>query len=158
MGMKDICTCHMFGVWEESAHLSGILVSISTSIVPQSLGCFLLDWILPDVCYASCCCTFLCSFIMSQVSTTTAMTTTPPVTVMSSGMSPLSLVTMAPYLMGLPATLGKHDVVLPPLTPRALQFYWPCLCATAATSISDASSGLCQLCHGSSTGKFPFQN
>ena len=54
---------------------------------------------------------------MSQVSTSTAVTTTPPVTVVSSGMSSLSLVTMA--LMGLPTTLGQHDVVLPPpLTPR----------------------------------------
>ena len=35
---------------------------------------------------------------------------------------------------------------------------WPCLCATAATSIFDASSGLCQLCHGSSLGRFLFQS
>ena len=56
---------------------------------------------------------------MSQVSASTAMTTTPPVTVVSSGMSSLSLVTMAPSLMGLPITLGQHDLVLlPPLTPR----------------------------------------
>ena len=31
-------------------------------------------------------------------------------------------------------------------------------CATAATSIFDASSGLCQLCHGFSTGRFLFQS
>ena len=56
---------------------------------------------------------------MSQVSTTMAMTTTPPVTVVSSGMSSISSVTVAPSLMGLPTTLGQHDVVLPPpLTPR----------------------------------------
>ena len=36
--------------------------------------------------------------------------------------------------------------------------YWLCLCATAATSIFDASSGLCQLCHGLSTGRFLFQS
>ena len=55
---------------------------------------------------------------MSQVSTTVAMTT-PLVTVASSGMPSLSLVTMAPPLMGLPTMLGQHDVVLPPpLTPR----------------------------------------
>ena len=36
--------------------------------------------------------------------------------------------------------------------------YWPCLCATAATSIFNASSGLCQLCHGFSTGRFLFQS
>ena len=56
---------------------------------------------------------------MSQVSTSTAMTTTPPVTVVSSDMSFLSSVTMAPSLMGIPTLLGQHDVVLlPPLTPR----------------------------------------
>ena len=35
---------------------------------------------------------------------------------------------------------------------------WPVHCATATSSISDASSGLCQLCHGSSTGRFLFQS
>ena len=51
---------------------------------------------------------------MSQVSTTMAMTTTPPVTVVSSGMSSVSSVTVAPSLMELPTTLSHHDVVLPP--------------------------------------------
>ena len=58
-------------------------------------------------------------FIMSQVSISTATTTTTPVTMVSSGMSSLLLVTMAPSLLGLPTMLGQHDVVLsPPLTPR----------------------------------------
>ena len=35
---------------------------------------------------------------------------------------------------------------------------WPCNCAAAAASISDASSGLYQLCYGSSTGGFLFQS
>ena len=52
---------------------------------------------------------------MSQVSTTTAMTTTPLVTVVSSGVSSLSLVTMAPSLIVLPAPLGQCNVVLLPL-------------------------------------------
>ena len=51
---------------------------------------------------------------MSHVSTT-VMTTTPPVTVVSSGLSSVSSVTMAPSLVGLPATLGQHEVVLLPL-------------------------------------------
>ena len=56
---------------------------------------------------------------MSQVSTSTGMTTTPPVTVVSSGMSSLSSVIMALSSMGLPTALGQHNVVLlPPLTPR----------------------------------------
>ena len=66
-------------------------------------------------------CSFLCSvFIMSQASTTTAMTTTPPVTVVHSSMSCLlSVVTMAPSLMGLSVISGQHDaVLLPTLTPR----------------------------------------
>ena len=56
---------------------------------------------------------------MSQVSIIMAMTTTSLVTVVSSGLSYLSSVTVAPSLMGLPITLGQSDVVLPPLlTPR----------------------------------------
>ena len=55
---------------------------------------------------------------MSHISTT-AMTTTLPVLVVSSGLSSISSVTMVPSLVGLPATLGQHEVVLPPpLTPR----------------------------------------
>ena len=59
-------------------------------------------------------------FIICQTPTTTAMATTPQVTVVYSGtLSLLSVVTMVPSLMGLPATSGVHDVVLlPPLTPR----------------------------------------
>ena len=53
---------------------------------------------------------------MSQVSTSTTTITTPPVTVVSSSMSSLSLVTMAPSLMGLPTRFGQHDVVL--LSPQ----------------------------------------
>ena len=55
---------------------------------------------------------------MSHVSTM-AMTSTPPVMVVSSGLSSVLSVTMAPCLMGLPATLGQHEVVQPPpLMPR----------------------------------------
>ena len=55
---------------------------------------------------------------MSDASTT-AMTATPPVMVVSSGLSSISSVIMTPSLMGLPATLGQHEVVLlPPLMPR----------------------------------------
>ena len=35
---------------------------------------------------------------------------------------------------------------------------WPCHCAVAVTSVPDAFSHICQLCHGSSTGKFLFQS
>ena len=55
---------------------------------------------------------------MSHVSTM-AMTTTPPITVVSSGLSSVSSVTVVPSLMGLPVTLDQHGVVqLPPLMPR----------------------------------------
>ena len=51
---------------------------------------------------------------MSHVSIT-AMTTTPPVRVVSSGQSSVSLVTVAPSLTGFPVTLDQHGVVqLPP--------------------------------------------
>ena len=102
---------------------------------------------------------FLCSvFITSQA---TATTTTPPVTVMCSGASSLTMtVTMVPTLMGLPVTLVQHDVVLsPPLMLRdTKRCCWPCYCAAAATSIPDTSSGMYQLCLGSSTVKFLFQS
>ena len=55
---------------------------------------------------------------MSHISSM-ATTTTPPVTVVSSGPSSVSSVTLAPSLTGLPATLGQCEVVLPPpLMPR----------------------------------------
>ena len=55
---------------------------------------------------------------MSHVSTM-AMTTTPLVMVMSSGLSSISSVAMAPSLRGIPATSGQCEVVLlPPLMLR----------------------------------------
>ena len=66
-----------------------------------------------------------------------AMTTTSPVTVVSSGMSSLSLVTMATSLMGLPSTFGQPDVVLPPpLTPRC----FGCVIGLASVSQQQPSS------------------
>ena len=102
-----ICMCyggtpHMLGVWghQHICQVSGVCQYIHWMSIMLHLVPFL-------------------QFIMSQVSTTMATTTTLPVTVVSSGMSSLSSVTMAPSLMGLCTTLGQHDVVLPPpLTPR----------------------------------------
>ena len=55
---------------------------------------------------------------MSLVSTM-AMTTTSPVTVVSSGLSSVSSVTVAPSLMGIPVLLDQGGVAqLPPLMPR----------------------------------------
>ena len=102
----------------------------------------------------------LCSlFIMSLASATMAMTTIPLVTVVcSSTSSILTTATMAPSSMGRPVTSGHHDVVLPPpLTLRNSKCCWPCHCTIALTSVSDASSSLCQLCHGSFAGRFLFQ-
>ena len=50
---------------------------------------------------------------MSHVSTT-APTTTPPVTVVSSGLSSVSSVTVAPSLTGFPVSLDQCGVVQPP--------------------------------------------
>ena len=47
------------------------------------------------------------------------MTTTPPVTVVSSGLSLVSSGTVAPSLTGFPVSLDQHGVVQPPpLMPR----------------------------------------
>ena len=43
-----------------------------------------------------------------------ALTTTPPVMVVSSGLSSVSLVTVAPSLTGFPVSLDQHGMVLPP--------------------------------------------
>ena len=55
---------------------------------------------------------------MSHISTT-APTATPPVTVVSSSMSSVSSVTVAPSLTGFPVSLDQHGMVpTPPLMPR----------------------------------------
>ena len=92
--VRHFCVCQYI-------HLSSQFIS-HTSCFPSLWVASLLDWMSMDVCYASCCCSFLCSvFIMSQVSTTMAMTTTPPVTAVCSGMSSLlSVVTWPPPLWG----------------------------------------------------------
>ena len=111
--VRHFCVCQYIHCL--SVHNSH--TSCSSSLWVASL----LEWMPMYVCYASYCRTFLCSvFIMSQASTTMATTTTPLVTaVCSSTSSLLSMVTMAPSLMGLSVTSGHYDVVLPPpLTPR----------------------------------------
>ena len=50
---------------------------------------------------------------MSQV-LTTALTTTPLIMVVSSGLSSVSSVTVAPSLTGLPVSLDQHGMVPPP--------------------------------------------
>ena len=55
---------------------------------------------------------------MSHISTM-AMTTTPQVMVVSSALSAVSSVTVAPSLTGFPVSLDQHGVVQPPpLMPR----------------------------------------
>ena len=111
--------------WGVSVHLSGILVPVITSIClsvhithascsPSLWVASLLDWVLIDVCYVSCCCS-LCLKLLLQWLWLLLLQL-----LVSSGMSSLlSVVTMAPSLMGLPATSHQHDVVLPlPLIPR----------------------------------------
>ena len=130
--LGGIFTPHLsWGLWGASVHLSGIPVSVCTSIflsihksyqlLPIIVGCFLtgLDAYVCLLCVMLLFLTLWC-LIMPQASTTTGMTTTLPVTGVCSGMSSLlSVVTMAPCLMGLSATSGWHDVVMqPPLTPR----------------------------------------
>ena len=93
-----------------------------------------------------------CSAFMSCVSTT-APTTTPPITVVSSGLSSVSSVSVAPSLTGFPVSHGV--VPPPPLMPRSSGgVFGSVFYAAAADSIFNASSGLCQLCYGFSTGRF----
>ena len=88
---------------------------------------------------------------MSHVSTT-APTTTPPITVVSSGLSSVSSVSVAPSLTGFPVS---HGVVPTTLDAKELwRCFWLCFYAAAVDSIFNASSGLCQLCYGFSTGRF----
>ena len=66
-------------------------------------------------------CSFLYIFLKCIVShiTTMAPTTTPPVTVVSSGLSSMSSVTVAPSLTGFPVSFDQHGMVSPPpLMPR----------------------------------------
>ena len=124
----SICMPNMsWSLFGGHQYICQTFVSVSTSIClsvhnshtshfPSLWVASLLDWMPMDVCYVSCCCSFLVVFIMSQASSTTAMTTTPLVTVVCSGtLCLLSMVTMVPSLIGIPATSGQHDVVLPPL-------------------------------------------
>ena len=94
---------------------------------------------------------FLCSlFLISQF---TATITTPPVTVVCSGASPITMaVTMAPPL-GIAAS-GQHDVVLPPQLILSGLLRCSINLTTATTSVLDAFSSLCQLCNWSSPSKF----
>ena len=72
----------------------------------QSMGCFLQDWILgclmPHAVVL-----FFIVFIMSQVSTTMAITTTPLVTMVSSRISSISSVTMAPSFDRTSCSIGS---------------------------------------------------
>ena len=112
--MHPIC---LGSQWGASAHLSGILVSVSTSIVSHMWVAYWTGYFWMSVMLHAVVPFFVVSLCLG--STTMAMATMPPVTVVSSGMSSVSLVTVASYMMGLPATLAQYGVVLlPPLTPR----------------------------------------
>ena len=115
MGMGHIYA-HILGSGDHR-HICQTFWCLSVHPLFSVCGCFLLNLILLDVCYTSCCCTFLCKVSLCQVSTTMAMTTMPLVTVVSSGMSSLSLVPIALSFKGPSATLGQCDMVL--LTPRS---------------------------------------
>ena len=89
---------------------------------------------------------------MSQVMVTTTIIP-PSMTVVCSG-------TMLITSVG-QTTSGQHDVVLlPQLVPKDILrgSFWHQHYAPATASVSDAFSGICQLCHGSSAGKYLFQH
>ena len=74
-------------------------------------------------------------------------TTTPPMAVVYSGAS--SLLWLLPWSQWFAITADAKGHKRSCL---------PHHCVTAATSVPDASSGICQLCHGSFTGKFLIQS
>ena len=137
-----------------SVHNSHIICSPSLWVAS------LLDWMPMDVCYASCCCSFLCSFHYASsfyyhgydyYSYGDCCVFCNIVYSPSSYYNPL--------LDGLPATSGQHDEVLPPhLISRHSGGVAGLSTVPEQQPPSDASSGLCQLCNGSSTGRFLFQS
>ena len=98
-------------------------------------------------------------FIMSYISTM-AMTTTPLVMVASSGLSSISSVAMAPSMMGLPATSGQHEVVLPP--PLMLKSPGGVIGLVSMPQQQPSSLmpflAYANLCYGFSTGRFLFHH
>ena len=90
-----------------------------------------------------------------------AMTTTPPPgKVVSSGLSSVSSVTVAPSLTGFPVSLDQFGVVQPtPLMPRGSgSVNGSVSVPQQQTQIFNACSGLCQLCYGFSICRFLFQS
>ena len=87
-------------------------------IFPLCLGfwqCSAICWGVGASAHGVFICLFLYILVAHYVSCSTmAMTTTAPVTVVSSGLSSVSSVAMAPSLMGLPVTLDQCGVVQPP--------------------------------------------
>ena len=88
------------------------------------------------------------------------MTTNSPVTVVSSGLSSISSVTMVPSLMGLPATLGQHEVVL--LPPLMLRCTGGVIGLTSVPQQQPPSVipllAYANYCYGFSTSRFLFQS
>ena len=165
-------TPYVLGPLGASVYLSGILLSVGTSICLSDhnshASCFpslwvtsLLDWMPMDVCYASCCCSFLCIFHYvpsfyyhgydDYCSSDCCMF-----------MYILSFLNKyhGPHLDGASSNIRSAWCGTAATTDTNVLWRccWPCYCAIVATCISDASSGLCQLCHGSSTGRFLFQS
>ena len=119
-------TPYVLESWGASVHLSGISVSVNTSVAPQFItvipvaphhcglllywpGCLWMSAMLCAVVPFFVVFSLCLKLLLSWLSTTL-------VTIVCSGTSSLlSTVTMAPSLMGLPVTSGQHDVVLPPL-------------------------------------------
>ena len=100
-----------------------------------------------------------CSSLCSHISTRLQLLLL-KVMLVSSGLSSVSSVTVASSLMGFPVSLDQCGVAQPPplMLGGLWMCYWLSFCPTAAASIFDISSGLCQFCYGFSTGKFLFQS
>ena len=140
-----------------SALLSGILVSVSTSIV-------LSLWVAAswthylDVCYASCYSFLVVHYVSSLYYYSYDYYAPGDCTVLWYVISLISY--HCSLFDGASCNIGSVwcGSATTPDTKMPWKCYWPFLCATVVTSIFDASSGLCQLCHQFSTGRFLFQS
>ena len=161
--VHPICLGSFGGISTSIRHpfISPSVHNSHTSCSPSLWVASVLNWMPVDICYASCSSSFLCSFhyVSSFYYHGCDYYSSSDCCVFHYIISSLSgyngsLLDGASHNIR-SAWCGSTTTA----DIKALwRCCWPCHCATAATSISDASSGLCQLHHGSSAGRFPFQS
>ena len=152
-------TCSLMYGWLRYLCILGtVLIDVLQSVWTGGLWMY-----AKDMCYRLVLIVlFLCSvFIMSQVSATMSTTTTPTCNCcMFQYFVPPHDCYHGPHVDGATSNIvsawcGAATTVD---TEEHKTCCWPCHCATAATWVPNASSGLCKLCHEYFTGKFLFKS